>query len=98
MPKVQTVISRTRMPVSVIRDCMFYSCNDIAPIAAAGFPALLTSGDDDQRGTTGHMEKIAAQIPGSKLVILHGGGHAVFLEYPVPYNRHILDFQAEHSG
>lgn len=76
----------------------FYSRNDIAPIVAVGMPVLLINGDDDPRGTTGHMEKIAAQIPGSRLVIVPGGGHLVYLENPGPYNRHILDFLAAHSG
>lgn len=76
----------------------FYSRNDIAPIVAAGIPVLLINGDDDPRGTTGHMEKIAAQIPGSRLVIVPGGGHLVYMENPAPYNRHILDFLAGHCG
>ncbi|HXC83295.1 MAG TPA: alpha/beta hydrolase [Trebonia sp.] len=76
----------------------FYSRNDIAPIAAAGIPVLLINGDDDPRGTTGHMEKIAAQIPGSRLVIVPGGGHLVYMENPGPYNRHILDFLAGYGG
>ena len=76
----------------------FYGRNDIAPIAAAGFPVLLINGDDDPRGTTGHMEKIAAQLPNSKLVIVPGGGHLVYLENPAPYNRQILDFLLEHYG
>lgn len=54
--------------------------------------------DDDPRGTTGHMEKIAAQIPGSRLVIVPGGGHLVYLENAEPCNRHVLDFLAEHPG
>lgn len=76
----------------------FYGRNDIAPIAAAGFPVLLVNGDDDPRGTTGHMEKIAAQLPNSKLVIVPGGGHLVYLENPASYNRQILDFLLEHYG
>lgn len=75
----------------------FYMQNDIAPIAAAGIPVLLINGDDDPRGTTGHMEKIEAQLPGSKLVIVPGGGHLVYLENPHPYNSHVLEFLAEHS-
>ncbi len=76
----------------------FYSRNDIAPIIAARIPVLLINGEDDPRGTTGHMEKIAAQIPGSRLVIVPGGGHLVYLENPDPYNRHVLEFLAGHSG
>jgi len=75
----------------------FYGRNDIAPIAAAGIPTLLINGDDDPRGTTGHMEKIAAQLPGSKLVIVPGGGHLVYLENPRPYNDHVLEFLAQLS-
>jgi 3-oxoadipate enol-lactonase len=76
----------------------FYAHNEIAPIVDAGIPVLLINGDDDPRGTTGHMEKIGAQIPGSKLVIVPGGGHLVYLENADPYNREVLDFLAAHPG
>ena len=76
----------------------FYAHNEIAPIVDAGTPVLLINGDDDPRGTTGHMEKIGAQIPGSKLVIVPGGGHLVYLENADPYNREVLDFLAAHPG
>jgi pimeloyl-ACP methyl ester carboxylesterase len=76
----------------------FYSRSDIAPIAEAQIPVLLINGDDDPRGTTGHMEKIRDQIPGSRLVIVPGGGHLVYLENPEPYNARVLEFLAEHLG
>lgn len=76
----------------------FYGRSDIQPIIDARIPVLLINGDDDPRGTTGHMQKIEAQIPDSKLVIVPGGGHLVYLENPEPYNRHVLDFLATHSG
>ncbi len=76
----------------------FHARNDIAPIVEAGIPVLLINGEDDPRGTTGHMEKIRDQIPGSRLVIVPGGGHLVYLENPEPYNAHVLEFLAEHLG
>jgi 3-oxoadipate enol-lactonase len=76
----------------------FYARNDIGPIAASGIPVLLINGEDDPRGTTGHMKKIRDQIPGSKLVIVPGGGHLVYAENPQPYNAHVLEFLAEHLG
>lgn len=76
----------------------FHARHEIAPIAHAGFPVLLINGEDDPRGTTGHMEKIRDQIPGSKLVIVPGGGHLVYVENPAPYNQHLLEFLAEHLG
>ena len=76
----------------------FYARNEIAPIIDAGVPVLLLNGDDDPRGTTGHMEKIRSQIPGARLVIVPGGGHLVYIENSDPYNREVLEFLAAHPG
>jgi 3-oxoadipate enol-lactonase len=76
----------------------FYGRNEIAPIVDAQIPVLLLNGDDDPRGTTGHMEKIREQIPGARLIVVPGGGHLVYLENPAPYNAHVLAFLAEHLG
>lgn len=76
----------------------FYARSDIKPISDAGIPVLLINGEDDPRGTTGHMEKIRDQIPGSRLVIVPGGGHLVYMENPEPYNARVLEFLAEHLG
>lgn len=76
----------------------FYSRNEIGPIVALKIPVLLLNGDDDPRGTTGHMEKIRDQVPGAKLVVVPGGGHLVYIENPDPYNREVLDFLAAHLG
>jgi 3-oxoadipate enol-lactonase len=74
----------------------FHARNDITPIIDARIPVLLINGEDDPRGTTGHMEKIRDQVPGSRLVIVPGGGHLVYLENPEPYNACVLEFLAEH--
>jgi pimeloyl-ACP methyl ester carboxylesterase len=55
-------------------------------------PTLLVYGDQDVRAPLAVAEDLHAAIPGSKLVVLPGVGHACSIEAPDEFNRVVRDF------
>jgi pimeloyl-ACP methyl ester carboxylesterase len=55
-------------------------------------PTLLVYGDQDVRAPLAVAEDLHAAIPGSRLVVLPGVGHACSIEAPDGFNRVVRDF------
>ncbi len=55
-------------------------------------PTLLLYGDKDKRSPRYVAEKMHVSIPGSRLVIMPGVGHASNLEAPDLFNKEVLNF------
>jgi pimeloyl-ACP methyl ester carboxylesterase len=55
-------------------------------------PTLLIYGDADQRSPVAVGEDLHRRIPGSKLVVIRGPGHAVNLEAPERFNQEVRSF------
>jgi pimeloyl-ACP methyl ester carboxylesterase len=55
-------------------------------------PTLLVYGDRDVRAPLAVAEDLHAAIPGSRLVVLPGVGHACSIEAPDGFNRVVRDF------
>lgn len=70
---------------------------DVQPLAAAGVPALLIGGEDDN-GANAALERIHAALPGSAFHVLPEVGHLLFFEAAAAYNRLVLDFLESRLG
>jgi len=55
-------------------------------------PVLLLCGDKDVMTPVKYSQYLADRIPGSRMVIIPGAGHMVFLQKPEEVNREIDDF------
>ncbi|MBX9700776.1 MAG: alpha/beta hydrolase [Acetobacteraceae bacterium] len=63
--------------------------DDTGRIAA---PTLLIAGEKDPLAPPKTMERMQAQIAGSRLVVLPGAGHLAHLEYPDAFNAALRGF------
>lgn len=68
---------------------------DIAPIVEHRIPTLLLNGVDDVE-VCAAMRVIDERLPVSRLEIVPGAGHLLYFEAAEIYNRHVLEFCAEH--
>lgn len=57
-------------------------------------PALVIYGDQDVSDIHTIAHKLAADIPGAKLVVMHNTAHVPNMERPEEFNRIVLDFLA----
>lgn len=66
----------------------------LIPTALLKNPVLLIVGDRDEYVTVALVKEAAASIPGSELMIVEGGGHALFMEKPhyVDFRNRVLEF------
>jgi pimeloyl-ACP methyl ester carboxylesterase len=73
--------------------------NDItqARLRTLKLPVQVISGDADMSTPPSIARMIAAEIPGSELVVVPESGHSVYWEQPEIFNRAILDFVGKHS-
>ena len=55
-------------------------------------PTLLIWGDDDKRSPLSNGELMRDSIPGSRLVVIPGAGHASNMEQPERFNAEVRDF------
>lgn len=78
-------------------DDAFQIKGDVGVLVEANIPVLLINGEDDPRGTTGHMKKIEEQIPNSRFELITDAGHLAFCERPEAYNELLLGFLREHA-
>jgi pimeloyl-ACP methyl ester carboxylesterase len=63
--------------------------SDLARIAV---PTAVVLGDRDEAIRCGHTKRLAAAIPGARLMILPGVGHFALRQDPAAYNAAILAF------
>lgn len=63
-----------------------------AGLARIRTPTLVVASDDDYVIPSYHAEALARAIPGARLEILRGGGHANSATRPEAFNRVVLDF------
>jgi pimeloyl-ACP methyl ester carboxylesterase len=63
-------------------------------LAQIRVPTLVLTGDADRLVPPAYSERLAALIPGAKLVKIPGGSHAFNLEQPEAFNRAVLEFLA----
>ena len=61
-------------------------------------PTLLMTGDADLYTPQSLLRMVAAEIPGSEVVIVPDAGHAIYWERPDIFNRVVLDFIGRHSN
>ncbi|MBN2077953.1 MAG: alpha/beta hydrolase [Spirochaetes bacterium] len=66
-------------------------------IATIGIPTLVLCGEGDVMTPVKYSKYLADSIPGSRLVIIPGAGHMVFLQKPEEVNREIEEFFASIS-
>jgi hypothetical protein len=59
-------------------------------------PTLLVWGDRDCTVTLSSAVKLHRKLRGSELIVLPGGGHAVFEEMPEQANRIVLEWLGRH--
>ena len=67
---------------------------DLAHIRA---PALLVYGAEDRLTPPKIGQRMQAEIPGAKLVIIANAGHLVNIEQPAEFNRLVLDFLCQQA-
>jgi pimeloyl-ACP methyl ester carboxylesterase len=60
-------------------------------------PTMLITGEADLYSPPGLIRMVAAQIPGSEVVIVREAGHSSYWEQPEAFNRAVLEFLARHS-
>jgi pimeloyl-ACP methyl ester carboxylesterase len=65
-----------------------------AALAAIRIPTLLLAGEHDRNAPPAVMKKMAAAIPGSTYLELHGIGHLQNLEAPDEFDAALLNFLA----
>jgi pimeloyl-ACP methyl ester carboxylesterase len=58
-------------------------------------PTLVMAAAEDVLIPAENSRRLAARIPGARLLILERGGHAFFIERPEEFNQAITDFIAE---
>lgn len=63
-------------------------------LAALKVPVLVISGTSDILIPHAESEKMAAAIPGARLVLIPEAGHLVALEQPAPFNAALREFLA----
>jgi len=61
-------------------------------------PTLVVCGREDRATEPVHSERIAAAIPGAKLVLIEGAGHVSALEQPKAVNDVLVPFVAAQLG
>lgn len=66
-------------------------------LKAISCPTLVLVGELDLLKPRKYAEIIASEIPGSELLIIPDGGHAVCLEKPEAFNSAVLGFVLKHS-
>ncbi|HEX2439449.1 MAG TPA: alpha/beta fold hydrolase [Methylomirabilota bacterium] len=65
-------------------------------VAAIRCPTLIVAGDRDTSVPLAAKTELAAAIPGARLLIVPGSGHATPHDQPAAFNRALLEFLAAH--
>ena len=69
--------------------------NDPAAIGRLAIPALVCAAELDLPDFAAGAERVAAQLPGARYVLLDGVGHLVPLEQPDRFVALVLEFLTE---
>jgi pimeloyl-ACP methyl ester carboxylesterase len=81
-------------PIDVVAD-FFLALRDHdkrSSLAVLGqVPTVVLTGEQDRLIPVGHARELAAAIPGSRLVVVPGAGHAIILERPDVVTEEIAD-------
>jgi pimeloyl-ACP methyl ester carboxylesterase len=64
-------------------------------LAKIAVPTLLIAGEHDTAAPLKTMQRMAAAIPGARLVVIPGAGHFAHLEQPEAFRAALLPFLAE---
>ena len=70
----------------------------VAPSPAIAAPSLVMTGEEDYGNSPAMSRAIAAEIPGSELVILPGLRHMALAEAPELFNAQLLAFLSREQG
>ena len=70
----------------------------VAPSPPIAVPTLVMTGDEDYGNSPAMSRAIAAEIPGSELVILPGLRHMALAEAPELFNASLLSFMSRVQG
>lgn len=65
-------------------------------LGAIRVPTLVGCGREDRAQKVVHNERIAAQIPGARLVVIEGAGHISAIERPREFNAALVPFVESH--
>ncbi len=63
-------------------------------LARFSMPVLIIGGTEERIVTADRAERVAAQMPNARVVLIEGAGHVVNEEAPEPTNRAMVDFLA----
>lgn len=93
----QAAIRRSNDPLGLAASLVYGGQGAMEPLherlAAVAAPTLVVIGIDDPARSRG--EEVAAGIPGARLVLVDGAGHAPHLERPDRFHALVLDFLME---
>lgn len=70
-------------------------CLHEAPAIAC--PVLLLNGSEERGNQPADVRRLAAAIPGCRLVFVPGSGHAVHRQQPAPFHALVAPFLANHT-
>lgn len=93
----QAAIRRANTPLGVAASLVYAGQGVMEPLhdrlGEVLAPTLVVAGADDP--VRGRAEEVAAGIPGARLAIVEGAGHAPHLEQPDRFHAIVLDFLTE---
>lgn len=61
-------------------------------------PTLVITGENDTTIPARDQARMAKHIPNARQVVIKDAGHAVIVDQPAIFNRHVLDFLQSHPG
>jgi non-heme chloroperoxidase len=83
----------TPLQVLLSTDQAFVTADQRAELATITAPTLVIQGDADRSAALEHTgRRTHALLPDSRLTVIEGAGHGLFMSDPQRYNREILDF------
>lgn len=71
------------------------AADTLSGLAAIRAPTLVITGTRDRVIPPYASEVLASRIPSARLVRVEGGSHALLIEMPRRFNKHVLDFLEE---
>jgi pimeloyl-ACP methyl ester carboxylesterase len=70
----------------------------IERLAEVRVPTLVVVGDHDVEDKLAFADRLTAEIPGARKIVIAGAAHMVSMEQPAEFNRIVLDFLAERDS
>jgi len=94
---LQAAIRRSHAPLGLAASLVYAGQGAMEPLhdrlAAVAAPTLVVAGADDP--ARARAEEVAAAIPGARLVLVPGAGHAPHLERPARFHALLFEFLTE---